>query len=229
MLLMGATAGWTSRRLRLLGEPAVRSCSHECSHAAQAWHHCPLLASMPAASRPHCHELFACKVLMALLLCVPGPAGLQAALRLYRGSGFAQHGEELPPAEEGQGGWLGGSLTLLCRPAAGQCVQVAPAISKAQASLQLHRHPPPSPSPQVDDEGKPIAGEPKPAGSALLPALGLLGITLARAAGYLPLNDPLTRALLFVPLFTLLVMRLHRQTVQGSKGLSGVLSHPLLT
>ncbi len=107
MLLMGATAGWTSRRLRLLGEPAVRSCSHECSHAAQAWHHCPLLASMPAASRPHCHELFACKVLMALLLCVPGPAGLQAALRLYRGSGFAQHGEELPPAEEGQGGWLG--------------------------------------------------------------------------------------------------------------------------
>lgn len=82
---------------------------------------------------------------------------------------------------------------------------------------------------QVDDEGKPSAGEPKPAGSALLPALGLLGITLARAAGYLPLNDPLTRALLFVPLFTLLIMRLHRQTIQGSKGFAGFLSHPVLT
>lgn len=81
----------------------------------------------------------------------------------------------------------------------------------------------------VDDEGKPTGEAPKPAGSALLPALGLLGITLARAAGYLPLNDPLTRALLFVPLFTLLVQRLHRQTLQGSKGLAGFLSHPTLT
>lgn len=94
--------------------------------------------------------------------------------------------------------------------------------------------PPPSPPRlprplQVDDDGKPVAGEPKPAGSALLPALGLLGITLARAAGYLPLNDPLTRALLFVPLFTLLIMRLHRQTIQGSKGFAGFLSHPVLT
>lgn len=88
---------------------------------------------------------------------------------------------------------------------------------------------PASTCPQVDDEGKPSAGEPKPAGSALLPALGLLGITLARAAGYLPLNDPLTRALLFVPLFTLLIMRLHRQTIQGSKGFAGFLSHPVLT
>lgn len=81
----------------------------------------------------------------------------------------------------------------------------------------------------VDDEGKPLDTPPKPAGSALLPALALLGITLARAAGYLPLNDPLTRAALFVPLFTALVMRLHRQTLQGSKGLSGFLSHPILT
>ena len=106
----------------------------------------------------------------------------------------------------------------------------------APASVQsVPPHPltPPTPPPiyrlQVDDEGKPLAGEPKPAGSALLPALGLLGITLARAAGYLPLNDPLTRGLLFVPLFTLLLMRLHRQTIQGSKGLAGFLSHPILT
>lgn len=81
----------------------------------------------------------------------------------------------------------------------------------------------------VDDEGNPTGEAPKPAGSALLPVLGLLGITLARAAGYLTLNDPLTRALLFVPLFTYLVMTLHRQTLQGSKGLSGFLSHPFFT
>lgn len=66
----------------------------------------------------------------------------------------------------------------------------------------------------VDDEGKPLDTPPKPAGSAVLPALGLLAITLARAAGYLPLNDPLTRGLLFTPLFILLVTRLHRNTLQ---------------
>lgn len=81
----------------------------------------------------------------------------------------------------------------------------------------------------VDDEGQPLGTPPKPAGSALLPALGLLGITVARAAGYLPLNDPLTRVLLFVPLFTSLVMRLHRNTLQGAKGLTAVLAHPVLT
>lgn len=48
-------------------------------------------------------------------------------------------------------------------------------------------------------------------------------------AGWLPLNDPLTRALLFVPLFTLLIVRLHRNTLAGSPGLTGVLSQPLLT
>ncbi|KAL4443533.1 hypothetical protein ABPG75_011270 [Micractinium tetrahymenae] len=81
----------------------------------------------------------------------------------------------------------------------------------------------------VDDQGKPTGEAPKPAGSALLPLLGCVGITVARALGYLPLNDPLTRALLFVPLFTLAIMRLHRQTLQGSVGLSGFLSHPALT
>lgn len=49
------------------------------------------------------------------------------------------------------------------------------------------------------------------------------------SAGWLQLNDPLTRALLFVPLFTLLVVRLHRNTLAGSPGLTGVLNLPLLT
>jgi peptidoglycan/LPS O-acetylase OafA/YrhL len=81
----------------------------------------------------------------------------------------------------------------------------------------------------VDDEGKPLDTPPKPAGSALLPALGLLAITAARALGWLQLNDPLTRGLLFTPLFTLLVVRLHRNTLAGAKGLTKLLAHPLLT
>lgn len=47
--------------------------------------------------------------------------------------------------------------------------------------------------------------------------------------GWLQLNDPLTRALLFVPLFTLLIVRLHRNTLAGSPGLTGVINLPLLT
>ncbi|KAI8468764.1 MAG: acyltransferase family-domain-containing protein [Monoraphidium minutum] len=80
----------------------------------------------------------------------------------------------------------------------------------------------------VDDDGKP-AGAPPPAGSALLPALGLVAITAARAAGWLTLNDPLTRALLFVPLFTVMVMRIHRNTLAGAKGLTAFLGLPLMT
>eukprot|EP00878_Enallax_costatus_P017199 GHUV01018057.1.p1 GENE.GHUV01018057.1~~GHUV01018057.1.p1 ORF type:complete len:411 (+),score=79.68 GHUV01018057.1:184-1416(+) len=79
----------------------------------------------------------------------------------------------------------------------------------------------------VDDEGKPKQDIPA-AGSALLPALGLVGITVARAAGYLTLNDPLTRCLLFVPLFIAMIMNIHRQTLTGAKGLTAVLGHPLL-
>ena len=81
----------------------------------------------------------------------------------------------------------------------------------------------------VDEAGAALGTPPKPAGSAALPALALLAITLARAAGYLPLNDPLTRGLLFVPIFTLLIMRLHRNTLQGARGLTAALAHPLLT
>lgn len=35
----------------------------------------------------------------------------------------------------------------------------------------------------VDDEGKPLDTKPAPAGSVLMPVLGLLAITVARAAG----------------------------------------------
>ena len=65
-------------------------------------------------------------------------------------------------------------------------------------------------------------------GSALLPAAGLVALTFARAAGWLALNDPLTRGLLFVPLFTLLLQRLHRGTLAGAQGLTRVLGHPAL-
>ncbi|KIY98635.1 hypothetical protein MNEG_9324 [Monoraphidium neglectum] len=72
------------------------------------------------------------------------------------------------------------------------------------------------------------AAAPK-AGSALLPAAALVAVTWARAAGWLPLNDPLTRVLLFVPLFTALVMSIHRNTLGGAKGLVEFLGQPLVT
>lgn len=81
----------------------------------------------------------------------------------------------------------------------------------------------------VDDDGKPLGSPPAPGGSVLLPALGLLGVTVARAAGWITLNDPLTRCLLFLPLFTTMIMRMHRNTLAGAKGMTAVLSHPLLT
>ncbi|KAF8057114.1 hypothetical protein HT031_006123 [Scenedesmus sp. PABB004] len=79
----------------------------------------------------------------------------------------------------------------------------------------------------VNDDGSPGGPAPAP-GSALLPVLGLLGVTLARAGGLLPLNDPLTRCLLFVPLFTAALMALHRNTLAGGRGLAGLLAHPAL-
>eukprot|EP00879_Flechtneria_rotunda_P014310 GHRR01014950.1.p1 GENE.GHRR01014950.1~~GHRR01014950.1.p1 ORF type:complete len:377 (+),score=89.48 GHRR01014950.1:54-1184(+) len=80
----------------------------------------------------------------------------------------------------------------------------------------------------VDDKGQPLATPPPAAGSLLLPLLGLVAITAARAAGWVQLNDPLTRGLLFVPLFTLALMNLHRNTIAGGKGLTGLLAHPFL-
>ena len=81
----------------------------------------------------------------------------------------------------------------------------------------------------LNDDGTKKATPPAPAGSALLPALGLVGITVARAAGWLTLNDPLTRGALFIPLFLVLLTRLHRNTLAGAKGLTALLAHPLLT
>jgi hypothetical protein len=72
-------------------------------------------------------------------------------------------------------------------------------------------------------------GAPKAPGSILLPLAGLIGITVARAAGWLQLNDPLTRCLLFIPLFIVFLMRLHRNTVSGNAGLTGVLGSKALT
>ena len=50
------------------------------------------------------------------------------------------------------------------------------------------------------------------AASPVVPLLGMLFVISARAFGWLALNDALTRAALFVPLFTAFVMRVHVQT-----------------
>ena len=83
--------------------------------------------------------------------------------------------------------------------------------------------------PTVDDDSKPRAEKPAAPAPAWPAAVGLLALTAARAAGYLPLNDPLTRCLLFIPLFTLLVMRIHRNTVAGAKGFTALLGTRPLT
>ena len=64
----------------------------------------------------------------------------------------------------------------------------------------------------LDKDGKPTLPRPA-AGSALIPLVGIAGVTVARAFGWIALNDPLTRGLIFIPLFTLLLMRLHKQTL----------------
>lgn len=82
----------------------------------------------------------------------------------------------------------------------------------------------------LDDEGKPTRAR-SPAGSALLPLLGIVGVTAGRALGWIQLNDPLTRGLVFIPLFLLLLVRLHKQTLQNQErpaGVTGLLSHPAL-
>jgi hypothetical protein len=54
--------------------------------------------------------------------------------------------------------------------------------------------------------------EKKPA-SPVVPVVGMLALLVARGLGYIPLNDPLIRVLIFLPLFTLFLMRTHRETV----------------
>ena len=57
--------------------------------------------------------------------------------------------------------------------------------------------------------------------SPVLPLLGMAGVIVSRAFGWLSLNDALTRGLLFIPLFTAFVMRVHRQTVYADLPNSG--------
>jgi len=49
--------------------------------------------------------------------------------------------------------------------------------------------------------------------SPLLPAIAMIGIIVARTFNFLTLNDHLTRAILFIPLFTLFLMNVHRETI----------------
>jgi len=51
------------------------------------------------------------------------------------------------------------------------------------------------------------------AASPILPALAMVGIIVARTFDVLPLSDHLTRAFLFIPLFCVFLMRIHRETV----------------
>eukprot|EP00241_Pyramimonas_parkeae_P002184 CAMPEP_0114247074 /NCGR_PEP_ID=MMETSP0058-20121206/12824_1 /TAXON_ID=36894 /ORGANISM="Pyramimonas parkeae, CCMP726" /LENGTH=430 /DNA_ID=CAMNT_0001360347 /DNA_START=276 /DNA_END=1568 /DNA_ORIENTATION=- len=65
----------------------------------------------------------------------------------------------------------------------------------------------------------------KPPASPVLPALGMVAVIVARTFGYLTLNDHLTRALLFIPLFTVFLMRIHRETVyKAGTGLSAMMA-----
>uniref|UniRef100_A0A7S1N0G5 Acyltransferase 3 domain-containing protein n=1 Tax=Eutreptiella gymnastica TaxID=73025 RepID=A0A7S1N0G5_9EUGL len=52
--------------------------------------------------------------------------------------------------------------------------------------------------------------------SCLLPIIGMVGIIVARAYDVIGLNDPLTRSLLFLPLFTRFLMNAHRQTLKDT-------------
>eukprot|EP00240_Pyramimonas_obovata_P001458 CAMPEP_0118935620 /NCGR_PEP_ID=MMETSP1169-20130426/15743_1 /TAXON_ID=36882 /ORGANISM="Pyramimonas obovata, Strain CCMP722" /LENGTH=495 /DNA_ID=CAMNT_0006878677 /DNA_START=48 /DNA_END=1535 /DNA_ORIENTATION=+ len=66
--------------------------------------------------------------------------------------------------------------------------------------------------------------EKKPA-SPLVPVVAMVALLVARGLGYIPLNDPLVRVLIFLPLFVLFLMRTHRETVYApGTGLSAVLA-----
>ena len=52
--------------------------------------------------------------------------------------------------------------------------------------------------------------------SPVVPLLSMLGLIVARAAGWLDVNDMITRTAFFIPLFIIFLMRLHRQSVSPS-------------
>jgi len=62
--------------------------------------------------------------------------------------------------------------------------------------------------------------------SPLVPLLGMIGILVLRAYEVVLLNDPLTRSIIFIPLFIKFLINLHRQTIygEGSGRLSEILA-----
>eukprot|EP00873_Tetraselmis_striata_P004256 jgi/Tetstr1/424520/TSEL_015048.t1 len=60
--------------------------------------------------------------------------------------------------------------------------------------------------------------------SPLLPLAGMVGLLVARAAGWLALNDPLTRGLAFIPLFIMFVVNMHRRAVAPGATSPGALA-----
>ena len=54
----------------------------------------------------------------------------------------------------------------------------------------------------------------------------MLGLIVARASGWVHMNDMITRGAFFIPLFIIFLMRLHRQTVSSSAklGLTKILT-----
>lgn len=55
--------------------------------------------------------------------------------------------------------------------------------------------------------------EEKATGSALIPLAAMVGLVVARALGLVSMNDMIVRALVFIPLFLVFLMRLHRTSV----------------
>jgi len=55
--------------------------------------------------------------------------------------------------------------------------------------------------------------EEKATGSALIPLAAMVGLVVARAMGLVSMNDMIVRALVFIPLFLVFLMRLHRTSV----------------
>lgn len=63
------------------------------------------------------------------------------------------------------------------------------------------------------------------AASPVWPALAMVSIIVARTFELLPLSDHLTRSFLFIPLFCVFLMRIHRETVyKAGTGLSAIMA-----
>lgn len=77
-------------------------------------------------------------------------------------------------------------------------------------------------------------GKPKGSSSALLPLLGMIAMLVARASGWITMNDSMARGVIFIPLFTVFLINLHRRAVapeaegKGPGLIASVLSNPAL-